>query len=208
MKPAPERGVKCNFHYHSTYTKSLYNVFYNVHTFNLSSLYDPDATGLGHQPMGFDFWSQMYLKYTVTGAKVRLRFGTIGVVNTYDYWVGWYLSETATPVTYDSFNSWQEDQRIKKRWYGNMIANQLQQKGQILKYSMRKFFKTKDIYANEFSGIDAFVGGTPTRNYYLHIFLWKNPSVAINVDIQMQMYCDIDFAVRMHDKVRDGTKDN
>lgn len=36
-----------------------------------NSLYDPDISGTGHQPLGFDQWSAFYNKYCVTGSKIR-----------------------------------------------------------------------------------------------------------------------------------------
>lgn len=39
--------------------------------FNLNSIYDPDRTGVGHQPLGFDQWAAFYNRYRVYGVKVR-----------------------------------------------------------------------------------------------------------------------------------------
>lgn len=49
--------------------------------FSLSSLYDPDATGTGHQPIGFDQLITMYDHYTVTSATVRVQFSTVDANN-------------------------------------------------------------------------------------------------------------------------------
>ena len=42
------------------------------HVYNLTSLFDPDFTGIGHQPIGFDQIMPMYDHYTVIGARARL----------------------------------------------------------------------------------------------------------------------------------------
>lgn len=42
--------------------------------FNINSLFDPDRTGIGHQPRGLDEWDQFYTKYKVHGALVTCRF--------------------------------------------------------------------------------------------------------------------------------------
>ncbi len=55
-----------------------------VHVFSLNGMYDPDITGVGHQPRGFDQWcgtenSQgMYHHYLVKGAKVEITFCNYG----------------------------------------------------------------------------------------------------------------------------------
>jgi len=41
--------------------------------FNLNSLFDPSVSTGGHQPMGFDIWSEFYSEYIVVGAKVTLK---------------------------------------------------------------------------------------------------------------------------------------
>lgn len=40
--------------------------------FRNNSIYDPDGSGIGHQPLGYDQWSQFYGRYRVIGAKYRV----------------------------------------------------------------------------------------------------------------------------------------
>lgn len=42
------------------------------HVFRINSLYDPDSTGTGHQPRGYDQWAAMYEKYRVNACKVSV----------------------------------------------------------------------------------------------------------------------------------------
>jgi len=46
------------------------------HIFKANGLYDPNTTGVGHQPMGFDQWSLFYNHYTVIGSKITATFNT------------------------------------------------------------------------------------------------------------------------------------
>lgn len=46
-------------------------------TFRANGMYDPDYTGTGHQPLGFDQMMPFYQKYTVIGAKI-----TVDIENT------------------------------------------------------------------------------------------------------------------------------
>lgn len=44
------------------------------HLFRCISVFDPDLSGVGHQPMYFDQWSGIYTKYTVKGAKCSMKW--------------------------------------------------------------------------------------------------------------------------------------
>jgi hypothetical protein len=44
----------------------------NDHIFRLNSLYDPDVTYTGHQPLGYDQLSPLYTEYTVIGCRARV----------------------------------------------------------------------------------------------------------------------------------------
>lgn len=45
-----------------------------LHVFSANGLYDPDITGVGHQPRGFDQLMTMYDHYQVKSAKIRVQF--------------------------------------------------------------------------------------------------------------------------------------
>lgn len=44
----------------------------SAYTFRLNSLYDPDFTGIGRQPYGFDQLSAFYNNYVVTGSSIKV----------------------------------------------------------------------------------------------------------------------------------------
>jgi len=45
-----------------------------VHHFRANSLYDPDYTGIGHQPRGMDEHAAIYDHYCVIGSKIKVSF--------------------------------------------------------------------------------------------------------------------------------------
>lgn len=66
--------------------------------FLLNSIYDPNYTGGGHQPLGHDQWASFYKKYKVIGAKITARFmwnssSTVGQIHR----VGIIFDKDATP---------------------------------------------------------------------------------------------------------------
>lgn len=50
--------------------------------FSCNSLFDPNASGVGHQPYGFDQWMTFYHRYCVIGAKITVDFFTNSSVST------------------------------------------------------------------------------------------------------------------------------
>lgn len=56
-------------------------VFGTQAQFRLNSLYDPNSTGAGHQPNGFDELSTAYSKYRVDACRWTLLFTTPGAAN-------------------------------------------------------------------------------------------------------------------------------
>ncbi len=45
-----------------------------VHTLSANGLFDPDITGSGHQPLGFDQFTPLYDHYYVYAARARVKF--------------------------------------------------------------------------------------------------------------------------------------
>lgn len=81
--------------------------------FSANGCYDPDLTGIGHQPRGFDELMALYQHYTVVGSKITLRAaadngnvvdGVIGVSLTSD--------ETFTSL---QLNDWMERSDVKSK---------------------------------------------------------------------------------------------
>ena len=66
-------------------------------SFNLNSIYDPNRTGTGHQPMGHDQWAVFYQRYRVYGVTYDINLTNMnadsaiqgGIVNTCGAFGGW-----------------------------------------------------------------------------------------------------------------------
>lgn len=53
-----------------------------THVFRANDAFDPDRTGVGHQPYGFDQWSNFYDHITVLGSRIKATFMPRGSVAT------------------------------------------------------------------------------------------------------------------------------
>ena len=72
-----------------------------VHVYSANGMYDPNITGVGHQPMGFDqFIGVLYDHYCVVGAKIKATlYPSSDTVSTTAGNFGVTLQNTATPIT-------------------------------------------------------------------------------------------------------------
>jgi hypothetical protein len=82
----PDRVYTTNFDSEKTvkmrYTSLIYSSIGSSTSldwkYNLNSTYDPDRTGIGHQPLSRDVWVQFYNRYRVDGVKVTVKFAAAG----------------------------------------------------------------------------------------------------------------------------------
>lgn len=70
----------------------------NEYVFRANDLYDPDYTGTGHQPRGFDQYMLMYKKFVVLGSKITARFTNLGGATNGDAMVGISVATDAATV--------------------------------------------------------------------------------------------------------------
>jgi hypothetical protein len=77
------RFKKNLFYYEDGLNRTSTTGVTNSYFFSANGIYDPNVTGTGHQPMGFDQMMSMYLQYTVLSAKLTLNFQNWSAANAY-----------------------------------------------------------------------------------------------------------------------------
>lgn len=83
------RWLSVKVRYSDTITVTMAAASYSAYMFNTNSLYDPDRSGTGHQPRGYDQLTPLYNRYRVDNMSYTIEFGpstadytaVVGVVN-------------------------------------------------------------------------------------------------------------------------------
>lgn len=107
LAPIPQRFI----------TKMKYSEFvsadvFGIHRFNLNSIYDPNRTGVGHQPYGFDTLASLYNRYRVIacGYRIHVAAGT-GTSGSQSFQV--VALPANEELSTSSLSEWRENPRAK-----------------------------------------------------------------------------------------------
>lgn len=131
-----------------------------------NSVYDPDVSGVGHQPRGFDEWSRFYKKYRVYASAIKVHFfsdqqAAAGLTNV------WILPVTEQPVgvTY-GISSLNENPYART----GALVPYVGKGSTFLKHytSTKKMFGERLINENEYEGTmgNFGVGASPLNQWY------------------------------------------
>lgn len=75
------RTFKTTLLYNETHSLNPASGSVTQHVFSCNSLYDPDRTGVGHQPRGFDQLMAFYDHFVVIASRIRVDFVNTDTVN-------------------------------------------------------------------------------------------------------------------------------
>lgn len=151
------------------------------YVFRANGCYDPNYTGAGHQPMGWDQWTNLYNHYVVLGAKM-----TIKVLpdsdNVSPCVIGTYVTD-GTTVPYSTPGSFIEAKRGPYRLFKatDRVVSLVQ------KYSSKKQFNITDVKDN-MDRIGAPVTADPTEEALFNIWFFTmdnttaSPNLFVSID--------------------------
>lgn len=115
----------------------------DTHIYRANSPFDPDLTGVGHQPMGYNSWSSHFNHYVVLGARMLVSAVAQGSNTT--TMCGLYLSDDSTAYT-----DWDAFAEARKGTYKTIpkLVDGLKPTTLVSKFSARKFYNVADIRDN------------------------------------------------------------
>ena len=142
-----------------------------------NDIFDPDYTGTGHQPMGFDQWAVLYNHFVVLGSKVTCRFVLDADENDPAY-VGVYISDdTTTPYTDAS-------ECIESKKGQTKILARPDKAGHVTAtYSAKRFYNVTDVKDNV-DRLGSTVTASPTEQALFHYWL-QGVNETINGDVDV-----------------------
>jgi len=166
----------------------------NAYIFRGNSLYDPDATGVGVQPYGYDLYcgaapTAIFQKYCVLASKIKIypRCTTVqesGVVG-----ARWIVCPIRTaPPTVTEFEDLNQIPKSRA-----LVINSLDdQKGHLTAYcSTKSIFSEVPSLANDFSAVYSASPNSPWY-WYVHVdCLSTDIEQLMNMDVQITYYCKL-----------------
>jgi len=149
---------------------------YASQTFRANDMYDPDYTGAGGQPLGFDQMMQWYRHFAVIGSKITVTAGTSTTTSTNITAWGVGLFED-----YDSANailsSGSLEAMVEQNHTFNISGTSVHMTGPRKNWSMSCRFDFKRFFGSEFNAnlasFQGSVAGTPTELAYFTV--WAVP---------------------------------
>ncbi|AKV62282.1 putative capsid protein [Fiddler Crab associated circular virus] len=153
-----------------------------VYVMNASSCYDPNTTGTGHQPRGFDQWMTMYDHFTVIGAKITAQFSITGQADDRALICGIALKD-ANGVYADK-NDYMEGRNVVSKLVSGGATGDARTVTLSKTYSAKKFLGISKPLAS--SLIRGTSSANPSENAYFHLFAAPTGNADLdNIPIQV-----------------------
>lgn len=173
--------------YADTYSFSLATVTGSSQVMNLNSIFDPDRTGAGHQPYGYDQLALLYNRYRVWNCRWSVKFHAEAQ--------GFYIvvlpsnGPLATAITNQaSFSLASESPRAQSRVQGTG-GNSVAVNGRIALNALN------GTTAAEYKGDDRFQAvftASPSELMLLNIGIYNGTGVTVAIDFQIILYFDVE----------------
>lgn len=136
-----------------------------IRNFRANGMYDPDATGAGHQPRGFDQWMAMYDHFVVIGGTCKVIFA----INTEDAGSGAALGGISLRDTSGLLTDSRDYVEIGSTVYGCLPMDTSSQLVLQMDYNPNEFLgRSKPLSDPDLKGSST---GDPTEQAYLQVWV-------------------------------------
>lgn len=165
---------------------------FTKYDFSCNSVYDPNVTGIGHQPLGRDQWAGLYRSYDVIRSDITVHCVPAGTANSIadPYILATEVDDT-TDVDYDPTHFIEQGvgrYRIIHGQYGSKAVLRT-------RWTKKKAYRGMAAHADQNYGS---TGGDPTKRYYYHLlFAGLNATADPNA---VSCLVVINYTVRWFDK--------
>lgn len=126
------------------------------HVFSANGMYDPDVTGIGHQPSGFDQNMLFFDHYTVIGSRISVKYFDDSATNQVPAYMDVLLTDNGvTAGTFGNVNAFLESRFAH--------GDQMLAVGTERNYNMVPAWRRVEFKAKEFFRKDKIVGASQYR---------------------------------------------
>jgi len=138
-----------------------------AHTFSANGAYDPNITGTGHQPNGFDQMMQFYNHHQVIKSKIFCKFPASTTGNVIPAYMDVFLTDSGSrTISMSTIDFLEHSQGTGRGWQIGTERNYIGQQSGITKYfDSAKFF---DRPRNDSSLLGS-IGSNPAEQAYFEV---------------------------------------
>lgn len=152
-------------------------------------MYDPDYTGVGHQPLWYDQVAPMWSKYRVYGIKYVLEAMNTNTSQMATMVVQHSSDIPETPGTGNAFSALRERNNSRTYTLTSNAGRPVKVKGYMSTY--RPFGMTKTDFIGD-EDFEAAIANTPAKTAYLHTyFVTFNTTAIINLQARLVYYVEL-----------------
>lgn len=168
---------KYDEHFDLTSTGGIINNF----VYSCNSLYDPNVTSTGHQPIYFDQLTALYDHYTVIGAKATFTVTPL-TANATGFWIGAYVDDDANTAVVTGISTLAEQTTAKVVQVAPNANNTYRL---TLKWSAKKVFGGSILGNNRLQGT-AIASPTENQNFVISVQGFGNTDVTVKVKAHIE----------------------
>lgn len=172
--------MRARLRYSTTVTMTTLAATATPYLFRANSIFDPDYSGVGHQPYGHDTFASIYNHYEVESSVITVRptstsQGIYGVTLTDD---------TSVNASYDTVRE------IKTTKFAVMTTSNTSDS------SIVNYYNRKQVFAIDQGGVQAVFGNNPGMEQFFHLWVEPNNSVS-GGSTDYRFVVDIVYNVKM-----------